>query len=150
MALGINIRCPVSDDAIPMVGEEAWGVELYRRLAQFYQISIVDITEQALTLAVINAERAEQAEPELTDRIRDAKRDAALLKLELPIEEAIEILLRAREGLQWLAQHSPDEERRRQRSRRSSPSVRAQWRSCGRGWNGRNAAIAKRRAAQWL
>ena len=145
MALGINIRCPVSDDAIPMVGEEAWGVELYRRLAQFYQISIVDITNM-LTLAVINAEKAEQAEPELTDRIRDAKRDAALLKLELPIEEAIEILLRAREGLQWLAQHSPDEERRAEIEALLAEREGAMAELRAR-LERRNAAIAKRRAA---
>jgi hypothetical protein len=107
----IPVDCPVDKRVIWMSGEEAWGRELYRSLAQFYQISIVDITKM-LILAVTNAKKEEQAEHEFTDRIREAERDAALLKLALPIEEAIEILLRAREGLWWLADNCPDPVRR--------------------------------------
>ena len=51
-------------------------------------------------------------EHKITDRIRGAERDANLLKLELPLEEAVAIWLRAREGLQWLAANCPDPERR--------------------------------------
>lgn len=107
MGFGIHVHCPVSHDGVFIIGEPPWGVELYRRLAQFYQISIVDIINM-LTLTMVSEEKAKS---ELTDRICLAECDAHLLKFELPLEEAIEILLRAREGLQWLVEHGPAERR---------------------------------------
>jgi hypothetical protein len=42
------------------------------------------------------------------DLIEEAQHDRDLLKLPLPIEEAWAIWVRAREGLQWLADHCPE------------------------------------------
>jgi hypothetical protein len=107
LSSGIHLRCPVSSEAIFMVDEPPWSVELYRSLAEFYQISMVDIIHM-LTLAVAGEEKAKS---ELSDRICLAECDAHLLKFKLPLEEAIEIMLRAREGLLWLVEHGPAEQR---------------------------------------
>jgi hypothetical protein len=143
MALGINTRCPVSGDALLMLDEDEWSVGTYHTLAQRYQLSILDICTM-LTLAVYGPDV--EPETELTERTRELECDAALLKLALPIDEAVAIWLRAREGLQWSAANCPDPERRAkieafiaaQEDRMAALRERLER---------RNAAIAKRRAA---
>jgi hypothetical protein len=98
-----------------------------------------------LTLAVYGPDSDQSPDVEIKDRIRDAERDANLLKLELPLEEAIEILLRAREGLQWLAANGPAEQRAKIEAvlaerEKGMAELRERLER-------RNARIAKRRAA---
>lgn len=113
MGFGIHVRCPVSNDALFMANEDEWSVAAYRSLARRYQISIWDICIM-LELILYGPDDVALASPEhkIEGRIRHAECDAALVKLELPIDEALAIWLRAREGLQWLAANCPDDERR--------------------------------------
>jgi hypothetical protein len=113
IGFGIHVHCPIGDDALFMVDEDDHSVGLYQSLARRYQISILDIcTMLGLSLHGPNEVSLASPEHEITNRIRDAECDAALVKLELPIDEAKEIWLRAREGLRWLADNCPDPERR--------------------------------------
>ena len=109
MGFGMHVHCPIADDALFMVDEDDHTVGLYHTLACRYQISILDICKMlGYALYGPDDEAANSPEVEIKDRIRDFERDANLLKLELPIEEAIAIWMRAREGLQWLADHCPE------------------------------------------
>ena len=109
MGFGIHLRCPVAGDKLFMADVDDHSVALYRSLARRYQISISDIcTMLGLILHGPNEVSLASPKHETTNRIRDAECDAALVKLELPLEEAMAIWLRAREGLQWLADNCPE------------------------------------------
>jgi hypothetical protein len=100
MGFSLYTTCPVTNEVVIIADETEHCMALYHELARRYQVSILD---QCIMIGYF------LDGIEIEERLREFQRDAALLKLALPIEEALAIWARAAEGLRWLADHSPPE-----------------------------------------
>jgi hypothetical protein len=106
-----SVRDPINGDAVTFIGEDAEEIALaYLALAERHQLMIKEVYRM-VRVALFGADAFDDDFDPLTeveDLKREAAHDDALLAFPLPIEEALAIWERARDGLRWVAQHHPD------------------------------------------
>jgi hypothetical protein len=105
------VFCPVDRKWLWMTDEDEHTASLYREVALLYRISV---WEQMKMLSDILLGPNDPNHPdylpkrEMLQHLKVAKRDADLLKFELPLTEALAIWSRAKEGLLCYAELYPE------------------------------------------
>jgi hypothetical protein len=110
-----HVRDPVSGEVVSFIGEGAEETaRLHLELADRYWLTIKEVHRMTRIALFGVYALDDDFDPiaELEKRKRETDRDAAVLSFPLPIEEALAIWQRARDGLRWAAEHHPNPEKR--------------------------------------
>jgi hypothetical protein len=116
----VSVRDPVSGESVTFIGlgdDTKKIVRLHLELSDRHWLTIKEVyhmTRVALfgPAALDDDFDADAEIKEIKKRQCEAERDAAVLACPLPIEEAMAIWERARDGLRWLVGHCPNPEKR--------------------------------------
>jgi hypothetical protein len=119
-AIGRNAYIDVDGRAVIFEGDDPTGDrDLYLAVAQSSLLNFLEIFTAMTAIVYPHCPPGGPFEPPdikqlLVEKMREAQRDAALLKRPLPVEEAFEVWKRSCDGLRLCAELDPNPEKRQE------------------------------------